>query len=267
MKNTWKVAVAAAALIGTASVARADLTLSGQTGLFSNPTAEIVSKKGPEIVGEYLHNSEDGDRTNTYDINGAFQAADKLELNGGYGHDSIHYNYAGETGTANWWHIGGKYQIFNQNEKGFALAAGADYSHYHENYKYYSADDGSYAEKDYLLYLAATKAFTHGDRAAVKGTLGLRWDKYDGSYNDGYSQSDSKVSVYGGVEVPLTRTGQLSAIGELGSKRYDDGDTVWDLGLRYHPKNSGLSVGAGFGDPWSWGGSTWFAQIGYQFGK
>jgi hypothetical protein len=253
MKHTWKaaLAVAAVAMIGTAGAARADLTLDGQTGLFSNPTAEIVQKGAPEISGNYIHYSDSGYHENSYGIHGAIQAADKLELSAGYQHYSDNEDY-----SENDWHIGGKYQLLSQQEKGFDLAVGADYLRYNGDYD----NDGNY----YTAYLAATKAFTNGNRAAVKGTLGLRWDKDDP--ND--FPSSSKASVYAGVEVPVTRTGQVRLIGELGSKRYDDSDAVWDIGVRYHPQGSGLSLGAGFGNPWGWeDGTTWFAQVGYTFGK
>ncbi|MEO6909260.1 MAG: hypothetical protein ABI210_15370, partial [Abditibacteriaceae bacterium] len=55
MKHTWKaaLAVAAVAMIGTAGAARADLNISGETGLILNPTAEIVQKGHPQIQANY----------------------------------------------------------------------------------------------------------------------------------------------------------------------------------------------------------------------
>jgi len=253
MKHTWKAALAVAtvAMIGTAGAARADLTVDGATGLFSNPTAEIVSKSGPEISAQYLRQSDSGYHDNTLSIHGAIQAADKLELDAGYEHDNDNYN-----GPGNFWHIGGKYQLMNQREKGFDLAIGGDYGRYTEAHDYHA--------NYYFAYLAATKAFANSNsRAPIKGTLGLRWDKL----TDNEDTNSSKTSVYGGVEVPVTSTGEISLIGELGSKRYDDNDAVWDIGVRYHPHNSGLSLGAGVGNPWGFTGTTLFAQVGYQFGK
>ena len=51
MKHTWKAALAVAtvAMIGTAGAAKADLTLDGQTGLFANPTAEVLKKGASEV--------------------------------------------------------------------------------------------------------------------------------------------------------------------------------------------------------------------------
>lgn len=253
MKHTWKVALAVAVLAGSAGVAKADLTLEGQTGLFLNPTAEIAKKGAPEISVSYVRNTDDGYKEKEYGIYGAIQAADRLELSAGYHHYmNDTYDYSGNT-----WHIGGKYQILNQKDKGFDLAAGADYGRYNE-----SGD--SYSENYYLLYLAATKSFqTSSDRAPIQGTVGLRWDK--STYNDGYP-SDSKASVYAGVQVPVTRTGEVSLIGELGSKQYDGGESIYAIGVRYHPKNTGLSLGVGYGRPWGYGHAL-FAQVGYAFGK
>ncbi len=53
MKHTWKVALAVAVIAGSASVARADLTLDGQTGLFINPTAEVAQQGTGAIQGNY----------------------------------------------------------------------------------------------------------------------------------------------------------------------------------------------------------------------
>jgi len=252
MKNTWKVALAAVALIGTASAARADLTIEGQTGLFINPTAEIVQKNAPEISASYLKNSNDEFKEKVYGIHGVIQAVDKLELNAGLMHYKDNNNH-----STNDWHLGGKYQILNQAEKGFDLAAGADYARYNG-----SGDTNS--TNNYLLYLAATKSFqASNDRAPIQGTLGVRWDK--STYTGGYS-SESKASVYAGVQVPVTRTGEVSVIGELGSKTYDDGESVYAIGLRYHPKDTGLSLGVAYGRPWGYGHAL-FAQIGYTFGK
>lgn len=72
--------------------------------------------------------------------------------------------------------------------------------------------------------------------------------------------------IIAGVEVPVTRTGEVSLIGELGSKQYDYSKSVYAIGVRYHPKASGLSLGVGYGRPWGYGHAL-FAQVGYAFGK
>jgi len=236
MKNTWKVAVAAAALIGSASVAKADVTLSGPTGLFLNPTAQIAQKDAPEVAVDYQRYSNNGYHENDYGIVGAIQLADKLELNGGFHH-------LGGASDLNQWNIGGKYQIMSQREKGIGVAVGADYSRL--------TDGGGH---NFDVYAAGTKAFNlNTDRAPVQGTLGVRYNDNDGG--------NSKVDVFAGVAVPLTRTGEFSLIGELGTARVDHGDSEYALGVRYHPQGSAFNVGAGLAR------HTLFLQAGYQFGR
>jgi len=250
MKYTWKIGMAAVFVMSAAPAVKADLSLGGQTGLFINPTAGIVEKKHPEVAGQYVRYSDRGYHINGFSVHGALQAVDSLEVSASYIHYGDKYSY-----SENNWRIGAKYQILNQQEKGIDLAVGADFLQYNAN-----IDGNAYA-----LYLAATRDFTlKEDRAPIKGTLGLRWDKDD---PDGYDSS-SKASVFGGVEIPLTRTGQVSLIGELASKSSDHRKSVWDVGVRYHPRGTGFSLGAGYGSIWGLQrGSTWFAQVGYQFGK
>jgi len=235
MKHTWKVALAVAVMAGSAGAAKADITLSGPTGLFMNPTAQIAAKDAPEVAVDYQRYSNGGYHANDFGIAGAIQLADKLELNGGY------HRLGNDDG--NIWNIGAKYQIINQAEKGLGVAVGADYSKF--------SDGGGH---DVDVYAAATKAFNVStDRAPIQGTLGLR-------YNDN-DFGGSKVDVFAGVAVPLNRTGEFSLIGELGSKRSDYGDTSYALGVRYHPAGSSFNVGAGIAR------DIVFVQAGYQFGK
>jgi len=267
MKNTWKVALAVAVIAGSASAARADLTLDGQTGLFINPTAEVAKKGEGEVAVNYQHTNVDvlDGHINTYGIGGAAGVADKLELSGNYNKIKIN-SYYGDT-SVNDWRLGGKYQLFNQSEKGFDLAIGA-------NYEKLDADTGD--DNHYTVYLAGTKDFnTNSNRAPIQGTLGLRWDRL--TYPSSIADNSSKVSVYVGASVPLTRTGDFSLVGEVGTKTVEDSsvshaNTPYAIGLRYHPKASGLSAGIGFGRPGiitqqNGIGTSWFAQIGYAFGK
>jgi hypothetical protein len=252
MKHTWKAAVAVVALAASAGVAKADLTLDGQTGLFINPTAEVAAKSNAEIQANYQRFSAYGTHFTTYDIGGAVGVADKLELSGNYGRVSV------EGYHDNSWRVGAKYQLLQQADKGFDLAVGGNYG------------NEGFIEGDldhYNVYVAGTKAFnTSSNRAPIKGTLGLRWDRYSA-----YGDSTSKFSVYAGADVPLNRTGEFSLVGEVGSKTIDEAETPYAIGLRYHPNKSGFSIGAGFGRPnllnSVYGGTTWFAQIGYAFGK
>ena len=255
MKNTWKAAVAAAALIGTASAAKADLTLDSQTGLFIYPTAEIVKKGAPEVQVNYDRLSAEGEHLNDIGVGFAFSPADKLELSANTDRISADGEHISSS------RLGLKYQFVNQTDKGFDLAAGVNY--------------GSFQIIDqWTLYGAATKGFKISHNLApVQGTLGVRWDRFSE-----HSESASKASFYGGVAVPLTRDGQFSLTGELGSKVFDRGQSTYAIGLRYHPKSSGFSVGAGYGRIANSGiglmagaeglnSHNFFIQAGYTFGK
>lgn len=225
MKHTWKIAVAAAVLAGSAGAAKADLTLNGSTGLFFNPTAQIVEKDAPEVGAHYI----DGD----LGIEGAIQLVDKLEVSGGLA--------VGDS-DGNGWNLGAKYQLFDGSEKGFSLAVGADY---------FQAGSGDGHASD--IYLAGTKAFNISDsRPPLQGTLGIRYNNYSNS-------GSSKVDIFAGVDVPLTQ--EFSVIGEVGTQRFDGGDTQYALGLRYHPQGSAFYVGGGFAR------DTSFIQAGYHFGS
>jgi hypothetical protein len=82
--------------------------------------------------------------------------------------------------------------------------------------------------------------------------------------------------VYAGVQVPITRTGELSLIGEIQTKNlsssYDDrAKFPYALGLRYHPKGQAFSITAGvqregIDTPYTTS-SKLFVQAGYTFGK
>jgi hypothetical protein len=251
MKHTWKVAVAAAALVGTASIAKADLNLSGETGLILNPTAQIVQKGHPQIQANYYDFSSEY-KDKIYGLYGAIQAADKLEISAGV--DKFHsiddYERSGFA-------LGAKYQLLKQSDKGFDLAVGAGY-------------DGG-LQRNYHVYAAATKAFgSNSNRAPIEGTLGVRWDRFT---LGGDSDHNSKTSVYAGVQVPVTRKGELSLIGEAQSKNIDEdaAKIPYALGVRYHPVNQSFSVSAGiqrqgFDTPYE-NSAKLFVQVGYTFGK
>lgn len=258
MKHTWKAALAVAtvAMIGTAGAAKADLTLDGQTGLFANPTAEVLKKGTSEVQVSYDRLSANGGHVSDVNAGFAFSPLDKLELSANTDRLSV----GGEHISSS--RLGLKYQFINQADKGYDVAAGLNYG-------------SVFIYDQWTLYAAATKAFNLShNRAPVKGTLGVRWDRFSA-----YSQSESKASVYGGVEVPLTSDGKFSLIGELGSKVFDYGQSTYAIGLRYHPQSSGFSLGAGYGRIANSGinallvsGSgenfhNFFVQASYNFGK
>lgn len=246
---TWKVAIAAAALVGTAvfgSAAKADLTLDGQTGLFINPTAEVADQGSAEVQADYQRTSSGGSHANTYGVGIAGGVAEGLEL-------SANYNrHSGSGDHANEWRVGGKYQLLNQADKGFDLAAGL-------NYGRLSGVDLTH----WTAYVAATKTLSQNvARAPITGTLGLRWDRYKAG------GSSSKASVYAGANVPLTAQGDFNLVGEIGSKTISGGTTPYAIGVRYTPVNSAFSVGAGIGRTnQAFRKNSLFVQAGYQFGK
>lgn len=247
MKNTWKVALAAVALFGTSQVAKADLTISGATGLVLNPTAQIVEKGRPQIQANYY---DLGTSDKIYGLYGAVQASDRLEINGGLNKYKSDYSSWNRSGFA----IGAKYQLQSLAEKKIGLAVGAGH------------DRG--LQRNTHAYAAATKAFGSSfDRTGITGTAGVRWDRFQSV------SSTSKVSVYAGVEVPLASNGDLSLIGEVQSKNVKGygAKIPYAVGLRYSPSGQAFSVTGGIqrqGLTSSFSGSSkLFVQAGYQFGK
>jgi hypothetical protein len=254
MKHSWKAVLTAAVMLGTAQVANADLNISGATGLILNPTAQIVAKGQPEIQANYYDFGSDWDDKH-YGVFGAIQAADKLEINGGVSKYRSDDEIWDRSGIA----IGAKYQLFNEEQKGFALAIGAGHN------RAFGRNTNA--------YIAATKAFGSSERASVIGTIGARWDRFDFDI-DGKS---SKASVFAGVQVPITRNGELSVIGEVQSKNLDNdfsGDEAkipYALGVRYQPNGQPFSVSAGIqrhgvNTPFE-RKATLFVRANYAFGK
>lgn len=284
MKNMWRMALAATAVIGTASVAQADtvwvspqvdgnysqksskksmksttnLTLNGQTGLFFSPTAEIVESKKPQVQIDYQHVDVADDNANMYGIGGAIQITKGVELSANYNRGSF------LDGHANNWRIGGKYQILNQQDHSFALAVGGSY----EDYGISGPSDLTH----YGFYAAATKGFTAGySQAPIKATVGVRWDHIKLDVPFLLSGSDSKTSFYAGASIPVTSDGQFSLVGEINSKILDGGKTPYSLGLRYHPRNTNFNASIGLGrtnlfELFPGTDTGYFAQVGYTFG-
>ncbi len=253
MKNFTKTVFAVVAMLGAAQAANADLNLSGATGLILNPTAQIVAKGQPEIQANYYDSGSDWD-DKYYGVFGAIQAADKLEINGGLSK----YRSDDEIWDRSGFAIGAKYQLFNEEQKGFALAIGGGHNR-------------TFARNTYA-YIAATKAFGSSERASIIGTVGARWDRFDLD-SDGKS---SKASVFAGVEVPVTRNGELSLIGEVQSKNVDsdyadNAKIPYALGVRYQPNGQAFSLTAGIqrhgiNTPYERKAKL-FVQANYTFGK
>jgi hypothetical protein len=259
MEHTWKavLAVATVAILGIAGAARADLNINGETGLILNPTAEIVQKGHPQIQANYYH-MDGGYNDKFYGLYGAIQASDNLEVSAGI--DKFKSDY--EPWDRSGFDVGVKYQLLKQSEKGFDLAIGAGY------------DRG--LNNNTRVYAAATKAFGNANnRAPIKGTVGVRWDRVV-NFDEGFNYHSSQVSAFAGVEVPVIRNGELSLIGEIQSKNINDdfyynAKFPYAIGLRYSPHDQAFSVTSGLQrqgieTPFS-NGSEFFVQVGYTFGK
>jgi len=267
MNKTFKAAIAAAALIGAASGARADLTIGGAVGLPLNPTAQIPEKGGVRLQANYY---DQGDvkgggatlGTKNYGIFAAGRVADNIEISGGF--EQAKYDASGfvlpdekESGFA----LGAKYLFTKESDPaGVRIAAGVGYN--------------KVQLRDTFAYVVASKYLgdvTEG-KVPITGHLGLRYDRFKNSFLANQfgvaATSENKVSVYAGVEVPFSNG--FAAVGEVQSKRIDGGDMPYSVSVRYRPKGSPVGgsigwqrAGVGFGGVDPKGGL--FAQLGYTF--
>ena len=237
MKKTLNsVALATVALAALAGSAHADLNFNGAVGLPLNPTAQIPEAGGARIQGNYY---DLGNSTSYYGLFAAARVGDKIEVNGGVNKLE---NY--KTGFA----IGAKYLISRENDPaGVRLAVGAGYN--------------QAFLKNTNAYVVASKYLGNGDagRTPITGHLGVRYDNFDA-----FGLSD-KFSVFAGAEVPLSQGSGFTAVGEVGTKIVDGGNTPYSVSVRYRrdAQPFGASVGVaqtGVGD-----GTRLFAQIGYTF--
>lgn len=262
MKKTLQGIVAAAVVVASASAAKADLTVNGAVGLPLNPTAQIPSKDGVRVQGNYYELGDfGGESTKLYGVYAAGRVGDNLEINGGFekldGPSTVtdfgSFNFK-RTGFA----VGAKYLFTRESDNpGVRIAAGVGYNRAQANNLY--------------AYVVGTKYFGEltGERVPVTGHLGLRYDRFDYSsfanFTDGKS---SKASLFAGVEVPITRNGDFSFVGELQTKNADEAKGPFSASVRYRPAGQGFaaSVGLqrrsiGIGD----NSSNLFAQLGYTF--
>jgi hypothetical protein len=260
----WETILATTTILACTQIAKADLTINGETGLFLNPTAAIAQKGKPQIQANYFDLGTDYE-DKFYGVYGAMQVADKLEVSAGID------KFASSGGYPTAWDrtgfdIGAKYQLFNDYKNGVSLAVGGGF------------DRGLI--DNIRVYAAASKSFRDSDKhAPILGTLGVRWDRFtDFSSSGGPDEHTSKASVFAGVEIPLTRDGTLGLIGEIQTKNVGDPLTAssdarfpYSLGLRYHPRKQAFSVGAGIArqglnTPFE-SQPRFFVQVGYTFGK
>ena len=276
MNKMMKAALAATLVAGAAQTARADLTLNGAVGLPLNPTAQIPLQGGIRLQGDYFDFGdidEGGDKiadAKFYGIHAAGRVgAFPLEINGGFEQLSVN----GDTGDPfiddaiedsfdkSGIAIGAKYLFTRETDPaGIRLAAGVGYSRA--------------LLKNVHAYVVGTKYLGNvtGDRVPVTAHLGLRYDRFKLSGDAADADDDdssSKLSIYGGVEIPITRNGDFSFVGELQSKNTDDifGDAKipFSASVRFRPRNQAFSASLGFMRQGLIDDTGLFAQLGYSF--
>lgn len=262
MRNsTVKAALVSAVVLCSAGGAKADLNINGATGLFLNPTAEVVQKGQPRIQANYYDFGTDYDDV-LYGIYGAVAAGEGWEVSGGINRFDV-----GESQWSDWdrngYAIGTKYRLANNREKGLQVAIGAGY-------------DRALLSNVHA-YVAATKVFNaNSTRSGIVGTLGLRFDRFTDIRQSSPDEKSSKVSAFAGLEVPLGGSGDFRLIGEIGSKNTDgtfgpNPKFPYAVGLRYSPRDKAYSLSAGVARQ---GINTphesqprLFVQAGYTFGR
>lgn len=241
MVKNMKAVLAAAAILGTAGVAHAqvggtaytyngsyagtsygeetpsviqanELTISGAVGLPLNPTAQIPAKGQWRVQGSYydlgsLNTSIPSSYSQkTYGVYAAGRVGNlPLEIN--IGVSKLNESDSGYPSTdplglnGTGFSVGAKYQMWRSDDGTGMASIGVGY------------DQNLY--KNLYAYIVGSKAFT--DRHIV-GHLGLRYDHYNID-----SISSSMPSVYVGAEVPLDQDGRFAVVGELQSKNAKSG--------------------------------------------
>ena len=255
MKTTFKAAIAALAVLGATTGARADMTLQGAVGLPLNPTAQIPAEGGVRVQANYFDLGDvAGNDFSYYGLHGAGRVADRFEINGGISRLNAEGFFEPLDRTG--FDIGGKYLFTTETDPvGVRIAAGAGYSRA--------------LLKNTYAYVVGTKSFgrgVSGNSAPIAGHLGLRYDRFKADFGGGFSTDSNKLSVYGGVEVPFTRTGDFAFVGELQSKNVDNGEVPYSASLRYRPAGQGFSASVGIQRQGIIDDNGIFAQIGYSFG-
>lgn len=233
MNKTLQAALAATLVLSAAGTARADLTMNGAVGLPLNPTAQIPMTGGARVQANY-HDLGDAGGGVDFKHYGAYVSGRvwrQLELNGGV--EKLRAKLVpglDNTGIA----IGAKYLFTRETDPiGVRIAAGAGYSRV--------------LLKNTHVYLVASKTLGQigGERPPVTGHLGIRWDRH--TLEDIGGPKSRKASVYGGVEVPLTATGNFSLVGELQSKNNEFGGAraPYSAALRWRQPGQGFSASIG----------------------
>jgi len=258
VKKTMKAAVAATLILSAASVARADQTINGAVGLPLNPTAQIPLPNGVRVQANYFDLDKDAD-AKLYGVYGAGRIGDRpLEISGGLEKLSSDFEPIDDTGFS----IGAKYLFSRETDPaGVRIAAGVGYSHS--------------LLKNVHAYVVGTKYFgdvntAGGGRAPVIGHLGLRYDRFDADLGFLGDDESSRLSLYGGVEVPITGDGDFTAVGELQSKNNDfHGSKIpYSASVRFRPgtgEDRPFSASLGIQRQGLFNETRLFGQVGYSF--
>ena len=236
------------------------LTISGAVGLPLNPIASIPAKGGARVQANYfdLFNAQTTDAA-IFGLYAATRVGDApLEVSVGVAklnsnNDILNIDKTGFS-------VGAKYLVTGDDNTDpeavrFAVGAGYDSALYNNTH----------------VYAVASKAFSAGTRI-VTGHLGARYDRFSLS---GLDLNSSKVSFYGGLEVPIDAHGHFNVVGELGTKNATKelgGTSPYSVSLRYQNQN-GFAASAGIARQGiiadytndSNGGGRLFAQVGQTF--
>ncbi|BCM90869.1 hypothetical protein IAD21_02731 [Abditibacteriota bacterium] len=251
MKNIFKVALATLAIAGMSGAAHADLNYNGEVGLPLNPTAQIPQEGGFRLQGNYY---DLGSSSRLYSVGGAIRASKTapIEVNG-----AVNYVDGNAGNNDVRFSVGAKYLFSRETEPaGVRLAAGVGYSEYSLSTDHL---------KNARAYLVGSKSFGNPveGKTSITGHLGLRYDHFEFGGGD-----SDKASVFAGVEIPVTPTGEIQLLGEVGSEVADGGNVPYSVGIRYRPMQKPFGatigvqrVGIANDDP------KLFVQIGYTFGK
>ena len=257
MKKTMKAALAATLMLSAASAVRADQTINGAVGLPLNPTAQIPLPNGVRIQANYFDLDNDTE-SKLYGVYAAGRVGDlPLEISGGLDKLSSDFTDLDKSGLA----LGAKYLFTRETDPaGIRIAAGAGYSRA--------------LLKNVHAYVVGTKYFgdvntADGGRAPVIGHVGLRYDRFDVDFGFGGDDS-SRLSLYGGVEVPITGDGDFTAVGELQTKNndFDDAKIPYSLSVRFRPgtgEDRPFSASLGLQRQGLFSDSRLFGQVGYSF--
>jgi hypothetical protein len=272
MNKTFKAAIAAVALLGAASGARADLNIDGAVGLPLNATAQIPQTGGIRIQGNYYDQGDSsfgvaGAKVDQKHLGlvAAGRVADMIEINGGIERNRYRANgiFGGGSDSDSGIALGAKYLFSRESDPvGVRFAVGAGYNRVQARNTY--------------AYAVATKYLgdVTGGKLPITGHLGLRYDRFKAANVAGIgfvpfdvagvaNTSTNKVSVYGGIEVPFG--GSFAAVGELQSKRIRGGDTPYSASIRFRPQGSPFSGSVGIARTGIGIDKGLFAQIGYSF--